>query len=87
MIVRELEKRDNSHVHTFRFWYAISLAWQFGFIIMAPLVGSLFLGSLADRFFQTQPIFLLVGLLIGMIVMIYEGYHALSPFFKQHDTH
>ncbi|MDP3970099.1 MAG: AtpZ/AtpI family protein [bacterium] len=66
----------------FKTFYAISLAWQLGFFIVAPISGFLYLGLLVDNYLSTKPIFLLIGMLIGIIITIYEVYHLLIPLIK-----
>jgi len=70
----------------FKTFYALSLAWQLGFLIAIPIGGFLFLGILGDKFFKTQPFLLLFGLLVGIVITIYEVYHLLTPLIKNnHD--
>ena len=71
-----------SQKSNFKTFYALSLAWQLGFLIAIPIGGFLFLGVLGDKFFKTQPFLLLLGLLIGIIITIYEVYHLLTPLIK-----
>jgi len=66
----------------FKTFYALSLAWQLGFLITFSIGGFLFLGYLGDRFFRTQPLFLVLGILVGLIVTFYEVYHLLTPLIK-----
>ena len=66
----------------FKTFYALSLAWQLGFLIALPIAGFLFLGFLGDKFFKTEPLLLLLGLLVGIIITIYEVYHLLIPLIK-----
>lgn len=77
---RQMEKKDN-----FKTFYALSLAWQLGFIIAVPIGGFLFFGLLADRFFGTEPVLLVVGIFAGVTVTIYEVYHLLIPLIKGKD--
>jgi len=70
----KMSQQDN-----FKTFYALSLAWQLGFLIAVPIAGFLFLGLLGDRFFKTEPLFLLIGLLVGITITIYEMYHLLIP--------
>jgi len=72
-----MPKKDN-----FKTFYALSLAWQLGFLITVPIGGFLFLGLLGDKFFKTQPFLLILGLLVGIIITIYEVYHLLTPLIK-----
>ncbi len=71
-----------SHKDNFKTFYALSLAWQLGFLIAAPIIGFLFLGLFADRFFNTEPFLLLSGLFIGIGITFYEIYHLLVPLIE-----
>lgn len=64
-------------------FYALSIAFQLGFIISVPIIAFIIVGIFADRFFQSQPALLLLGLLLGIIVTIYEVYHLLMPLVKE----
>jgi len=69
-----VEKKDN-----FKTFYALSLAWQLGFLIAVPIGGFLFLGVLADKFFRTGPALLLLGIITGIAITVYEMYHLFVP--------
>ncbi len=73
-----MEKKDN-----FKTFYALSLAWQLGFLIAVPIGGFLFLGVEADKFFNTSPLFLAAGLFAGITATIYEMYHLLVPLIEE----
>lgn len=66
----------------FKTFYALSFAWQLGFLIAIPIGGFLFLGFLADKLLGTKPLFLMIGLVVGVIVTVYEVYHLLWPLIK-----
>lgn len=66
----------------FKTFYALSIAWQLGFLIAVPIAGFLFLGLLGDKFFKTQPFLLLLGLIVGIVITIYEVYHLFIPLIK-----
>jgi len=72
-----MSQKDN-----FKTFYALSLAWQLGFLIAIPISSFLFLGILGDRFFKTQPLFLILGLLVGIIITVYEVYHSIILIIK-----
>ena len=63
----------------FKFFYAISLALQLGFIIAVPILGFLWIGSWFDAKFNTSSLFLLLGIFIGVAITVYEVYHLLIP--------
>ncbi len=70
-------KKDN-----FKIFYAVSFAWQLGFIIAIPLVVFVFLGFLADKFFSTRPLFLIAGILVSIAITAYEVYRLILPLIK-----
>ena len=72
-----MSEKDN-----FKTYYALSLAWQLGFLIAAPVAGFLFLGFLADKFLGTHPFLLITGMIVGIIITIYEVYHLFIPLIE-----
>ena len=56
-----MSKKEN-----FKTLYAISLAWQLGFLIIIPIGGFLLLGLWGDKLLNTQPFFLITGILIPL---------------------
>jgi len=70
----------------FKTFYALSLAWQLGFLIALTIVGFLVLGLWADKFFETEPFLVIFGLIIGIIITAYEVYHLFIPLIKD-DAH
>lgn len=71
------------HKNNFKTFYALSIAWQLGFLIAVPIGGFMFLGFLTDDFFHSSPVFLILGFLVGIIVVIYEVYHLLVPLINK----
>jgi len=65
--------------NNFTTFYALSIAWQLGFLIAVPIAAFLFLGFWSDKHFGTKPLFLIVGLLTGLSITVYEVYHMLIP--------
>lgn len=66
--------------------YALSLAWQLGFLIALPLGGFIFLGTLMDHYFQTNMLFALAGAGLGLFITVYETHRLLVPLMR-HDRH
>jgi F0F1-type ATP synthase assembly protein I len=66
----------------FKTWYAVSFAFQLGFLIAVPIGGFMFLGIWLDETFYTFPLFLIVGILAGLGITLYEVYHFLTPLIK-----
>ena len=75
-----MRKKDN-----FKTFYALSIAWQLGFIVAVPIGGFLFLGFWGDRLFGTAPVLLIVGIFAGIAVTVYEVYHLLIQLIKDKD--
>jgi len=61
-------------------FYALVVAMQLGLFIMLPIVGFLFLGIWMDKSFGLSPLFLVIGLVVGFVITVYETYHMLRPF-------
>lgn len=68
--------------NSFKTFYALSFAWQLGFLIAAPIGGFLWLGLWGDSVLGTAPLLLILGLLAGMVITVYEVYHLLIPLIK-----
>jgi F0F1-type ATP synthase assembly protein I len=73
-----MSKKDN-----FKILYALSLAWQLGFLIAIPLAVFLWLGILADKALGTRPLFLILSLFAAIAITAYEVYHWLMPLIKK----
>ena len=73
------------HQNQFELWYAISLAFQLGFLTILPIGGFMLLGLWGDRAFHTFPWLLITGTLIGVGTTIYETYDFFLPLMKKHD--
>jgi ATP synthase protein I len=54
-----------------------------GFYIGICIVGGVFLGLWIDRRFNTQPIFLLVCLILGLIAAFWGVYQMLLPLLNR----
>ncbi|OQX71103.1 hypothetical protein B6D52_02640 [Candidatus Parcubacteria bacterium 4484_255] len=68
-----------SRKNNFKTAYALSLAWQLGFLVAVPIGLFLFLGFWGDKALGTSPLFLIISLLIGLIITVYEVYHLFIP--------
>lgn len=66
-----------------KFYYAILLGTELGFLISLPLVSFLLLGFFLDKKFNTSPAFLIGGTILGIIFSIADFYYFLLPFFKK----
>jgi len=55
-------------------WRAAALAAEFGFSVVAGLLGGVLLGQFMDSQLGTSPTFLLLGILSGFILSLYLIY-------------
>ena len=62
-------------------WESLALMGQFGFIIAIPLALGAWGGNYLDGRTNHKPLFLLLGLLLGLIVGIYGAYRLFARFF------
>jgi F0F1-type ATP synthase assembly protein I len=69
----------------FKIFYAVSFAWQLGFLIVGPIGGFLLLGYWIDKMAGTSPLFLMIGVMIGLGITIYEVYHMLDILIRHDD--
>ncbi len=69
----------------FKFFYALSLGWQLGFLVALPLLGFILFGYFLDKKFQTLPFLTLVGTILGVLITIYDVYYLILPFLKKND--
>lgn len=63
-------------------WNAVSLAWELGYLITIPLVVLAISGRLMDRWLQTTPWFLLVGIGLSLIVSTLAVYRKTVKILK-----
>jgi ATP synthase protein I len=62
-------------------WGSLALMGQFGFTIAIPLALGAWLGNYLDGLTHQNQLFLLLGLLLGLIVGIYGAYRLFARFF------
>jgi len=65
---------------TFKVFYAISMAWQLGFLIVFPVLGFGLIGGFIDTHTNSLHIFATVGFVVGVGVAAYETFNMLKPF-------
>ena len=64
-------------------WGSLGLMGALGLVIAIPLALGSFLGNYLDDVTHTNSVYLLLGLLLGLIVGIYGAYRLLAPFLKR----
>jgi ATP synthase protein I len=62
-------------------WGSLALMGQLGFTIALPLLAGALLGNYLDSRNNNTSLFLILGLLLGLIVGIYGAYRLLSRSF------
>jgi len=73
---------EDSGKNKFKVLYALSLAWQMGFLIAVPLAGFILLGMFIDNNLATYPFFVIIGAVLGIAITFYEAYHWMAPFLE-----
>jgi ATP synthase protein I len=59
-------------------WGSLALVGQLGFTIAFPIALLAILGHYLDGVFHTAPLFILLGLLLGLISGVYGAYRLLT---------
>ena len=68
-----------------KFSYALSIATQLGFMIAASIGGFLALGLWLDVKTGSSPLFLLIGIFVGIALTVYEVHHMIQPLIRPDD--
>ena len=61
-------------------WTAALRLTGVGFFIGISIVGGTFAGLWLDGRLNTRPIFILIGLLLGLVVAVFGVYRMIKPF-------
>jgi len=64
-------------------WGSLGLVGVLGLVIVIPLLLGSILGNYLDGITHTKDIYLLLGLLLGLIVGVLGAYRLLAPFLKR----
>ncbi|MBI5733406.1 MAG: AtpZ/AtpI family protein [Candidatus Kerfeldbacteria bacterium] len=69
---------------------AFGLAWELGYTVAIPLVVLAGGGRLLDKYFNTSPLFLLIGVTVSIVITVYVLYkkikEILNPVVKDDKT-
>lgn len=71
--------RKNDKREDFKMFYSLDLAVRLGFSIAIPLIIFILIGRFLDSYFNTFPVFVLLGLFFGITVSIYEIFRSVLP--------
>ncbi len=77
-----METPDKNKKEDIRQLNLVSLALELGFSIAIPIVGLALLGRFADRYFNTSPVLLLVGIILSMFVSVALIYRKVRDVLK-----
>ena len=58
---------------------ALALLTQIGLVIMIPIVLGVYLGNRIDNYLETEPIFLVIFILLGVFFGFKNAYRLLMP--------
>jgi len=60
----------------------LSLITQVGMMMAGPIIGGVYLGRWIDEYFLTEPLFLFIGILGGIVTSFYTLFQMLSRMTK-----
>lgn len=63
-------------------WTAALKLTGVGFFIGISIVGGTFAGLWLDGRLNTRPVFILIGLVLGLVVAVFGVYRMIKPFIK-----
>lgn len=74
-----MKKENNKKEEKFQMAYAVSLITQIGVTVSVITVSFIGLGYYADRYFDTLPIFVLIGAVLSFILSMFAVYRLVLP--------
>ena len=78
-----MQPQRNMEKPTPKFFYAVSLGAELGFLIAVPLIIFLLLGLYLDRKLGTMPLFIIIALLLNSAVTVFEVKNLILPFLEK----
>ncbi len=78
-----MQPQRNMEKSTPKFFYAVSLGVELGFLIAVPLIIFLLAGLYFDRKLGTMPLFTIVALLLNSVVTVFEVKNLILPFLEK----
>ncbi len=64
-------------------WASLALMAELGLVIALPMVIGVIVGNYLDGITHAGSLYLLLGLLLGLVVGVFGAYRLLAPFFKR----
>ncbi|MCK4800104.1 AtpZ/AtpI family protein [Candidatus Parcubacteria bacterium] len=74
-----MKKENNKKEEKFQMAYAVSLITQIGVTVSVITVSFIGLGYYADRYFDTLPIFVLIGAVLSFVLSMFAVYRLVLP--------
>ena len=74
-----MKKENDKKEEKFKIAYAVSLITQIGVTVSVIAVSFIALGYYADRYFDTLPIFVLIGAVLSFILSMFAVYRLVLP--------
>jgi len=74
-----MKKENNKKEEKFQIAYAVSLITQIGVTVSVITVSFIGLGYYADRYFDTLPIFVLIGAVLSFVLSMFAVYRLVLP--------
>ena len=74
-----MKKENNKKEEKFQMAYAVSLITQIGVTVSIITVSFIGLGYYADRYFDTLPIFVLIGAVLSFVLSMFAVYRLVLP--------
>lgn len=75
--IKKKKKNNINHTDNSGLFYALSIATQLGFMFILPIFGFMFLGYLIDKYFKYNNLFVIVGILLGIVIATYQVYNTI----------
>lgn len=74
-----MKKENDQKEEKFQIAYAVSLITQIGVTVSVITVSFIGLGYYADRYFDTLPIFVLIGAVLSFVLSMFAVYRLVLP--------
>ena len=74
-----MKKENEEKEEKFKIAYAISLITQIGITVSVITVSFIGLGYYADRYFNTLPIFVIIGAILSFVLSMFAVYRLVLP--------
>lgn len=77
-VTHEIDRENKSRKEEKKYFSALQIASQLGFVLVIPLAGGALLGQFLDKKFGTSPKMTLSLIVFGLIVSLYSLYKIIK---------